>query len=132
MKKLRSRLSLFSRKEGQPTAPRGSGHAAAEAQRKVSSWGSQVDLADELEKRLSLSRSLVTDESELLDDDAISLTLSHPAASALLAPSREEQEMLDEDEEDETESPHSSCAAHTELLEVMEHGKSSLAVEAGQ
>ncbi len=53
MKKLRSHLSLFSRKEWQPSAPHGSGPAAAEARRKISSWGSQVDLADELKKGLS-------------------------------------------------------------------------------
>ncbi|KAL0150164.1 hypothetical protein M9458_054591 [Cirrhinus mrigala] len=71
------------------------------------------DLADELKKGLSLAHSSVTDESELLEDDAISLT-------ALLAPSQEEQEMFDEDEDVETESPHSSCPAYEELLEVME------------
>ena len=35
MKKLRSRLSLFSRKEGQPSASRGSGPAAAEARKRM-------------------------------------------------------------------------------------------------
>ncbi len=83
MKKLQSHLSIFSRKNGHPSAPRGSVPASAEARRKVSLWGWQVDLADELEKRLSFSCSLVTDESELLDDNAISLTSSDPAASAL-------------------------------------------------
>ncbi len=50
MRKLRSRLSLFSRKEGQPSASRGSRPAVAEARREMSSWGSQADLADELER----------------------------------------------------------------------------------
>ncbi|XP_016371375.1 uncharacterized protein LOC107710986 [Sinocyclocheilus rhinocerous] len=45
----------------------------------MSLWGSQMDLVDELKKGLSLSRSSVTDESELLDDDAISLTSSDPS-----------------------------------------------------
>ncbi|KAL0150569.1 hypothetical protein M9458_054162, partial [Cirrhinus mrigala] len=45
MRALRSRLSLFSRKEGQPSAPRGP--AAAEAQTKLKSWRPQVDLADD-------------------------------------------------------------------------------------
>ncbi len=49
-KKLRSHLSLFSRKEGQPSASRDSGPTAAEAQRRMKSWGSQLDLADELER----------------------------------------------------------------------------------
>ncbi len=57
MRKLRSRLSLFSRKEGQPSASRGSGPTVAEARRGMFSWGSQAELADELERGLSLSRS---------------------------------------------------------------------------
>ncbi len=68
----------------------------------------------------------VTDESELLDDDAIFLTSSDPAASALLAPSQEDQEMSDDDEEVETESSHSSCPAYAELLEVMERATARL------
>ncbi len=53
MKKLRSRLSLFPRKEGQPSASRDSGPTAAEARRRMKSWRLQLDLADELEKELS-------------------------------------------------------------------------------
>ncbi len=45
-----SRLSLFSRKEGQPSASRDSGPTAAEARRRLKSWGSQLDMADELER----------------------------------------------------------------------------------
>ncbi len=52
MKKLRSRLSLFLRKEGQLSASRDSGPTVAEARRRIKSWGSQVDLADELEREL--------------------------------------------------------------------------------
>ncbi|KAI2645290.1 NADP-dependent malic enzyme, chloroplastic [Labeo rohita] len=126
MRSLRSRLSLFSRKKGQPSAPRGSGPAAAEARRKLKSWGSQVDLADELKKGLSLSRSSVTDESELRDDDAISLTSSDPGASALLASDHEDQDMVDEGEEAEAEPSQTSCPAYAELLEVMESGVVSM------
>ncbi len=50
MKKLRSRLSFFSRKEGQPSASRDSGPTAAEARRRMKSWGSQLDMADEFER----------------------------------------------------------------------------------
>ncbi|KAL0159706.1 hypothetical protein M9458_043431, partial [Cirrhinus mrigala] len=120
MKKLRSRLSLFSRGEGQPPVPRGSGPSAAEARRKMSSWGSQADLADELKKRLSLSCSSVEGKDELLaDDDVISPTSSDPAASALLGPSQEEHEMS-EGEEAEAEPSLISCPAYDELLEVMD------------
>ncbi|KAL0170818.1 hypothetical protein M9458_035414, partial [Cirrhinus mrigala] len=123
MKKLRSRLSLFSREEGQPPLPRRSGPFAAEARRKMSLWGSQVDLADELKKGLFLSHSSVADEDELLaDDDVISLTSSDPAASALL---QEEQEML-EGEEAEAESSLISCPAYEELLEVMDRATARL------
>ncbi len=79
-----------------------------------------MDLANELKKGLSLSRSSFKDESELLDDNVISPMSSDPAACALLAPSQEEQEMLDEDDEIETESSKSSCPAYTEILMVME------------
>ncbi|KAL0152587.1 hypothetical protein M9458_052310 [Cirrhinus mrigala] len=120
MKKLRSRLSLFSRKEGQPSAPCGSGPAAAEARRKLSLWGSQVDLANKLDKGLSLFHSSVRDESELLedDDDVISLTSSDPAASALLGSTQEEQELLDK--EMQSESSQTSCPAfrHTSYANI--------------
>ncbi|KAL0180337.1 hypothetical protein M9458_025779, partial [Cirrhinus mrigala] len=92
-------------KEGQPPVPRGSGPSAAEARRKMSSWGSQVDLADELKKGTFPFTCL------LADDDVVSLTSSDPAAK--------EQEML-EDEEAEAEPSLISCPAYEELLEVME------------
>ncbi len=120
MRKLRSRLSVFSRKEGQPSASRGSRPTVAEARRGMSSWGSQADPADELERGLSFSRLSAANEGELLDDDdAISLTSSDPAASALLGYAQEEQEMSEGDEV-ETEPSQSSCPAYDELLEVME------------
>ncbi len=53
MKKLRSCLSLFPRKEWQPSASHDSGPIAAEARRRMKSWGSQLDLANELERALS-------------------------------------------------------------------------------
>ncbi|KAI2663441.1 IgA FC receptor [Labeo rohita] len=83
-------------KEGQPSVPHGSGPAAAEARRKLSSWGSQL----------------------LEDDDVISLTSSDPAASDLLGSTQEEQELLDE--EMQPESSQTSYPAYDELLEVME------------
>ncbi len=120
MRKLRSRLSLFSRKEGQPSASRGSRPTVAEARREMSLWGSQADLADELERGLSFSRSSAANEGERMDDDdAISLTSSDPAASALLGYAQEQQEMSEGDEA-EAELSQSSCPAYDELLEVME------------
>ncbi len=85
MKKLRSHLSLFSRKERLPSASRDSGHTAAEAWRRMKSWGSQLDMADELERDRPFSCASAENESELLEcDDAIFLTSLDLAASALL------------------------------------------------
>ncbi len=64
MRKLRSHLSLFSRKEGQPSASRDLGPTATEARRRMKSWGSQADLADELERELSLSHESAGNESK--------------------------------------------------------------------
>ncbi len=96
MKKLHSRLSLFTRKEGQSSASRHSGPTAAEVRRRMKSWGSQLDLADELERDLPFLRASAVNESELLDcDDAIFLTSSDSVASALLGYAQEEQEMFE-------------------------------------
>ncbi len=111
-----SRLSLFSRKEGQPSASRDSGPTAAEARRRMKSWGSQLDVADELERDRPFSRTSAENESELLDcDDAIFLTSSDSAASALLGYAQEEQEMF-EGEEVETEPSQSSCTAYERVI----------------
>ncbi len=121
-----SRLSLFLKEEGQPSASRGSRPTVAEARRGLNSWGSQAELADELEKGLSLSRSSAANEGERLDDDdAISLTSFDPAASALLGYAQEEQEMS-KGEEAEAEPAQSSCPAYDELLEVMERATARL------
>lgn len=52
MKKLRSRMSLFSRDARQTSAPHSSGPDVVEACRKLQSWGSQVELVEKLEKGL--------------------------------------------------------------------------------
>ncbi len=84
MRKLSSRLSLFSRKEGQPSASRDSRPTVAEARRRMKSRGSQLDVADEW-KGTAPFRAAAENESELLDcDDAIFLTSSDAAASAPL------------------------------------------------
>ncbi len=120
MKKFCFHLSLFTRKEGQLSASRDSGTTVAKAQRRMKSWGSQVDLADELKRELSFSHALAVNEGKLLDyDDAISLTSSDPAVSSLLGYAQEEQAMF-EVEEVETELFQFYCPAYEELLEVME------------
>ncbi len=119
-------MHFFSRKEGQPSASHNSKPTVAEARRRMKSWGSQVDLADELERELSLSHESAKNEGEPLDyDDVMFLTSSDPAASALLGYAPEEQEMS-ESEEVETELSQTSCPAYEELLDVMEHGTARL------
>ncbi len=109
-------LSLFSRKEGQPSASRDSGPTSAEARRRMKSWGSQLDMADELERDRPFSHASAENESELLDcDDAIFLTSSDSAVSALLGYAQEEQEMF-EGEEVETEPSQSSCTAYEQVF----------------
>ncbi len=116
MKKPRSRLSLFSRREGQPSASRDSGPTAAEARRRIKSWGSQLDVADELERDRPCSCASTENENELLDFDfAIFLTTSYSEASALLGYAQEEQEMF-EGEEVETEPSQSSCTAYERVI----------------
>ncbi len=79
-----------------------------------------MDLADELERELSLSHESARNEGEPLDhDDAITRTSSDPAASALLGYAQEEKEMA-EGEEVETKLSQISCPAYEEPLEVME------------
>ncbi len=83
-----------------------------------------MGLADGSRRRVregaSLSHESAGNEGGPLDhDDAISLTSSDPAASALLGYTQEEQEMAEGDEVD-NELSQISCPAYEELLEVME------------
>ncbi len=74
-----------------------------------------MDLADEL-KRDPFSRASAENESERLDcDDAIFLTSSDSAASALLGYAQEEQEMFD-GEKVETEPSQSSFTAYEQVI----------------
>ncbi len=82
---LRSRLSLFLRELGRSSAPRGSGPAAAKAVKRLSSRRSQMELTNDLREEFFISRSTATDESKLREEDALSVTSSDPAGSALLA-----------------------------------------------
>ncbi len=79
--KLRSRLSLFSR----VIVPRGSGPAADEAVKRLSSRRSQMKLANELREEFFISLSTAADESKMREEDILSVTSSDPAGSALLA-----------------------------------------------
>ncbi len=82
-----------------------------------------MELADEAVRGTNISRPSAADESELLEEDVLSLTSSDPAGSALLAHG---QEWADEDEEDISEPSQPVCPAYDELLEVMEHATARL------
>ncbi len=73
-------------------------------------------MADELERDHPFSHASAQNESEQLNcDDAIFLTSSDSAASALLDYAQEEQEMF-EGEEVETEPSQSSCTAYERVF----------------
>ncbi len=65
--------------------PRGSGPAATEAVKRLSSRPSQVELANELREEFFISRSTASNESKLREEDVLYVTSSDPAGSALLA-----------------------------------------------
>ncbi|ROL43895.1 hypothetical protein DPX16_11927 [Anabarilius grahami] len=95
---------------------------ALEAETRLRLWWSQVELAEEFERGMALTCSSAADESELLEEDVLSLTSSDPAGSALLVFSQVEQEVSDEgDKVDISEPSWSDCPMYFELLEVVEH-----------
>jgi len=55
LRTLRSRLAFFHKEDAEARVPRDSGSAAAEAQRKLQSWGSQIDLSAGLGMSTALS-----------------------------------------------------------------------------
>ncbi len=77
---------FFSRELGRSSAPRRSGPVAAEAVKRLSSRRSQMKLRTSFEREeFFISRSTAADESELREEDVLSVTSSDPAESALLA-----------------------------------------------
>ncbi len=85
-------VPFFSRELGRASAPSGSG-----AWWRLRSWGSQVELEEDLERGIFLSHSSAADAGDLLDVDVLSLVSSDPADSALLDASLEEQDVVVED-----------------------------------
>ncbi len=81
---LKLSLSIFSRHEGQTSASRGSGPAAAESQCGLRSWSSQVELAEKFEKDIvtNLVRGLPADchqrSLSLLVDSHTTLPITSP------------------------------------------------------
>lgn len=65
-------------------------------------WGSQVEVAEDFEKGMALSRSSVTGLIDLLDQDVQSLESFDPADSMFLAPSSQDEADVVEEGEDIT------------------------------
>ncbi|ROK16086.1 hypothetical protein DPX16_22704 [Anabarilius grahami] len=74
--------------------------------------GSQVKLAEEVEKGISLSRSSVTSSSDLLNQDALALPSSDPAENRMLAPSSHEEVDVVEEGKDGVCTEPSQPALH--------------------
>ncbi len=126
LRKLRSRLSLFSKELEQSSAPRDSVSAAAEAARRLRSWGSQLELSDEFKRGVNLSRPSVVDESELRGEDVLSLTSSNLSGSTLLASGQSEQDLADEGEDGAFEPSQPACPAYGKLMEVINRATARL------
>lgn len=78
--------------DGQPRVRLGPSHA--EEERRLRSWGSQMELGEQFEKGVNLSSDSAACESNLLDEDAIFLTSSGSADSALLASCQCEEQVI--------------------------------------
>lgn len=122
MRKLHSCLSLFERDVGQVSANRSSGQAVDEAKWRLQLWGSQVELAEEFEKGLALSRASIAGSSNLFDQEVLFLESSDPADSTLLAPYSQETNVVEEGEESvQGKSSQPASSAYRELLNVIAH-----------
>ncbi|XP_073720453.1 uncharacterized protein [Misgurnus anguillicaudatus] len=129
LRTLRSRLALFE-EGGEPRVPHGSGPAAAEAGRKLRSWGSQLDLADELETGLPLSQpSPAGSSAPSLDSEARAAVSSAQGGSPdLHLSSSEEVDIMSVDVVDAEEPSHSS-PAFDDLLEVVTNAVARLKLD---
>lgn len=115
---LRSRRALF--EEGAAASvPRGSGPAAAEARRRLHSWGSQMDLAEggETGSALSLPLPARPSVSPLVAEARAAVSSPRKEIPALNISSSEELDVEGAGEGDE--GPPSSSPAYEELLEVV-------------
>ena len=128
MRTLRSRRAFFE-EDGSVRAPRGAGPAAAEAQRRLSSWGSHMDLVAGFETGPALSQPLPAESSASAQEGARSAASpSQVEAPMLQLSSSEELDVVSIDTGDYESSP-----AHTsvdeELLEVLTRAVAKLNID---
>jgi hypothetical protein len=126
---LRSRRSLFE-ESGSVRAPRGSGPASVEAERRRLSWGSQMDLSAGSETGAALSQPLPASSSASVPGVEARFAVSSPRAEApmLQLSSSEELDVVSVETGDiEDSSSHSP--EHEELMEVLTRAVSKLSIE---
>ncbi|XP_067241145.1 uncharacterized protein [Chanodichthys erythropterus] len=117
---LRSRRALFDKREGASVGvPRGSGPAAAEAERRLHSWGSQMDLAAGVETGSALSLPLAArpNVSPAVVEARPAVSSPRGETSALHLSSSEDADVMSVDAGEE--GPPSSSPAYEELLGVV-------------
>ncbi len=126
---LRSRLAIFD-ESGQVRDPAGSGPAIADAQRRLLSWGSQVDLAEGSETGSSLTRSSSTRSTAPSQGSEVRPAVSSPRreGQVLHLSSSEEVDVMSVDTEETADSPPQSLA-YEELVEVVTHTVAKLNIE---
>jgi hypothetical protein len=129
MKTLRSRRALFE-ESGSVRAPRGSGPAAAEAQRRLQSWGSQMDLSAGIETGSALSQPLPGRSSASDPGVEARAAVSSPRAEAPTFQLSSSEE-LDVESVGTAETGDSSLQspASEELMEVLTRAVEKLSIE---
>lgn len=129
LRSLRSRLALFDR-SAQDSVPHGSGPASAEAERRMRSWGSQMDLSEGSETGVS-ALSLPSPERSIaqsLGSEARSAASSARGESPSLQLSSSEESDTLGGGAGEDDSP-SSSPAYEELVEVLTRAVSKLNID---
>ncbi len=117
---LRSRLAFF-REDAQVRVPQGSGPAAAEAQRRLRSWGSQMDLSAEVETSTALS---------LPSPDRFSASYQGwEACAAAHTLQLSDSEELDAANVRDTEDSPPQSRAYEELVEVVTRAVEKLIID---
>jgi hypothetical protein len=120
MRVLRSRLALFD-EHGQARAPHGSGPASVEAARRLRSWGSQKDLADENETAAAPSHSSSEDsEAPVHGAEArVAASSAHIQDPMLVLSASEEVDVLSIEVDDREPDSPVHVHAYEELIEVV-------------
>ncbi|KAL0148119.1 hypothetical protein M9458_056589 [Cirrhinus mrigala] len=126
MRLLRSRKALFSAEGAFISVPRGSGPASAEAERRLHSWGSQLDLVEGMETGDPLSPASPTRSAARPSGSEARAVVSSPqgSASTLAISSSEEVDAVSVDEAAAPQFPQ-----YEELLEVVTRAVAKLSID---